>query len=375
MAGAPEFMAEAPPPAGARFAPGPVDKPRALGLHGPCRFAPPPRLNAPRRIPAPGPPPMDALSDLLNVVRFSGGLFLEARFRAPWCVSSQVRPADCGLAPGIGGAMVAFHFVLEGSMHVRLGKSQATTASPGSLILLPHNDPHVLGSDLQLPPMDAKPLIRKASEHDLAHIDFGGGDAVQNHFVCGYLWTAVRSHPLLLALPPLLVADVRSRPCAEWAQSSFRYAALEHAARRPGSQEILARLSELLFVEAVRGHIESLPGDSTGWLAALRDPALARALSALHSRPRHPWTTEGLAAEAGLSRSAFAERFSSTVGMPPMSYLTRWRMLLAGLRLRESADTIAQVAEAAGYESESTFSRAFTREMGMAPGAWRKAGA
>ena len=315
---------------------------------------------------------MDALSDLLNVVRFSGGLFLEARFRSPWCVSSQVQPMDCGMAPDAGGAMVAFHFVLEGRLQVRLGKGRAQTAGPGTLILLSHNDPHFLGSDMKLEPMDARPLIRKANDHELAHIDHGEGDEVRNHFVCGYLWTPVRAHPLLLALPPLLVADVRDRPCAEWAQTSFRYAALEHAARRPGSQEILARLSELLFVEAVRGHIENLPGNSTGWLAALRDPALARALSALHARPRHPWTTDGLAAEASLSRSAFADRFTSTVGMPPMSYLTRWRMVLAGQRLRETAETIAQIAETSGYESESTFSRAFTREMGVAPGAWRR---
>jgi len=125
----------------------------------------------------------------------------------------------------------------------------------------------------------------------------------------------------------------------------------------------------------VRGHIEELPGEATGWLAALRDPSLSRALSALHARPAHPWTAEELAKEACLSRSAFAERFTDTVGAPPMSYLTRWRMVLAGQRLRESTDTIAQVAAAVGYESEFTFSRAFRREMGCAPGIWRKGSA
>lgn len=130
----------------------------------------------------------------------------------------------------------------------------------------------------------------------------------------------------------------------------------------------------MLFVEAVRGHIEKLPATATGWLAALRDLSLSRALSALHTRPAHAWTAEELAKEACLSRSAFAEKFTDTVGLPPMSYLTRWRMLLAGQRLRESSDTIAQIAERVGYESESTFSRAFTREMGVAPGTWRKTG-
>ena len=315
---------------------------------------------------------MDALSDLLRVVRFSGGFFLESNFRAPWCLRAQISPADCG--PGIKaeGGLVAFHYVLDGRMQVRLGQEAPRTAGPGEIIVLSHNDPHLLGSDVNIPPMDARPLMRKAKENELARIDFGAGRDVRNRFVCGFLATTMRHHPLLAALPALLVADVRGRPCAEWAEASFRYAAQEHAARREGSQEILARLSEMLFVEAVRGHIAALPGDATGWLVALRDPSLSRALGALQLKPAHPWTAEELAREASLSRSAFAERFTGTVGLPPMSYLTRWRMLLAGQRLRESSDTIGQIAATVGYESESTFSRAFTREMGVAPGAWRR---
>jgi AraC-like DNA-binding protein len=317
---------------------------------------------------------MDALSDLLRVVSFSGGVFLEAKFRAPWCVTSHVLPEDCGPGVNHGHRLVGFHYVLDGSVQVRLGSEEPRTAGPGEMIVSARNDVHFMGSDVSLPPVESRKLIRKAEEHELPRIDFGDGREVKNHFVCGFLATAVREHPLLAALPPLLVANVRGRPCADWAESSFRYAAKEHAARRPGSQDILARLSELLFVEAVRGHIEQLPGNATGWLAALRDPALARALAALHARPAHPWTAETLGAEARLSRSAFAERFSNMVGLPPMSYLSRWRMLLAGRRLRESSDTIAQIAATVGYESESTFCRAFTREMGIAPGAWRKRG-
>jgi len=315
---------------------------------------------------------MDALSDLLRVVRFSGGLFLEAKYRAPWCVLSQVKAEDCG--PGIkpDGDMLAFHYVLEGRMRVRLGKEPPRSAGPGSLILVARNEPHLLGSDVSLPPLDGRKLIRRAEEQELGTIDFGTGRVVRNHFVCGFLSTAVTRHPLLVALPSLLVADLRGQPCAEWAETSFRYAAREHASRRPGSQDIVGRLSELLFVEAVRGHIDKLPANATGWLSALRDPSLSRTLAAMHARPAHAWTAGELAKDAGLSRSAFAERFTNALGVPPMSYLTRWRMLLAGQRLRESADTIAQVAEAVGYESEFTFSRAFTREMGVAPGAWRR---
>jgi AraC-like DNA-binding protein len=317
---------------------------------------------------------MDALSDLLRVVRFSGGVFLESNWRAPWCVRTQIVAQDCGPGVKADGGLVAFHYVLNGRVQVRVGSEQPRMAGPGAIILLSRNDPHLLGSDVAMPPMDARPLIRKAEEDVLAHSDFGTGRQVKSHFVCGFLATALRDHPLLTALPALLVADLRGRPCAEWAETSFRYAAREHAARRPGSQEILARLSEMLFVEAVRGYIDALPGNATGWLAALRDPSLSRALSALHLRPARAWTAEELAKEACLSRSAFAERFTNTVGLPPMSYLTRWRMLLAGQRLRESSDTLAQVAAAVGYESEFSFSRAFARETGVTPGVWRKSG-
>jgi AraC-like DNA-binding protein len=314
---------------------------------------------------------MDALSDLLRAVRFSGGVFLEANYRSPWCVRAHLSPADCGRGVTAEGGLVAFHYILDGRMQVQLGKEKPRTAGPGEIIVLSHNDAHLLGSDVTMTPMDARPLIRKAEEHELSRLDFGTG-RVRNRFVCGFLATTMRTHPLLAALPALLIADLRERPCAEWAETSFRYAAREHASRRPGSQEILARLSEMLFVEAVRGHIEALPGDATGWLAALRDPALSRALGALHLKPAHAWTSEDLAKEANLSRSAFAERFTATVGLPPMSYLTRWRMLLAGQRLRESSDTLAQIAGAVGYESEFTFSRAFRREMGISPGHWRR---
>jgi len=317
---------------------------------------------------------MDALSDLLRAMRFSGGFFLESSFREPWCVQSQITPQDCGAGVKADGSLVAFHYVLDGCMQVRMGSERPRKAGPGSVILLCRNDPHLLGSDVAMPPVDARPFMRKAEEDVVARLDFGTGEEIKSRFVCGFLVTALRDHPLLAALPALLVADLNGRPCAEWAATSFRYAAREHAARRPGSQDVLARLSEMLFFEAVRGYLDAIPGSATGWLAALRDPSLSRALSALHLRPASAWTAEELAKEACLSRSTFAERFTSTVGMPPMSYLTRWRMILAGQRLRESSDTLAQVAAAVGYESEFSFSRAFARETGVTPGAWRKSG-
>lgn len=315
---------------------------------------------------------MDALSDLMHVLRFTSGVFLDVTLRTPWCIRAQLTQNDCGPGVDASGGIVAFHFLLDGKLHLRLDQEAPRVCGPGDLILVPRNDPHWLGMDLTLPPLQAAREIRRAGEYEMPYLDFGDGPEVLNRFVCGFLTTGVRGHPVLEALPPLLVTNVRGRPSAEWVESSFRYAAREHAAHRPGSQDILGRLSELLFVEAVREHIERLPANATGWFAALRDPSLARAMSAMHGRPAHPWTAEDLAREACLSRSAFAEKFTATVSVPPMSYLTHWRMLLAGQRPRESSDTIAQIAATVGYESEFTFSRAFRREMGCAPGAWRK---
>ena len=314
---------------------------------------------------------MDALSDLLRVLRFTGGVFLDATFRMPWCVHSQVTQEDC--TPGTPGAsLVAFHYVLDGHVEISIGDAPPRACNAGDLIVVVRNDVHLFGSDLDLPPMRAESFIRQSSRDELASIDAGDGDTVVSRFVCGYLGTSVQNHPLLDALPDLLVANVRGRPCAEWVESSFRFAARTRVSHQPGAQDVLARLSELLFVEAVRGYIEHLPPEATDWLSALRDPPLARALSAMHARVAHPWTTEQLAEEALLSRSAFAERFARMLGVPPMTYLTRWRMLVAAQRLRESRASIGQIAAEVGYESESTFTRAFTREMGTTPGACRR---
>jgi AraC-like DNA-binding protein len=157
-----------------------------------------------------------------------------------------------------------------------------------------------------------------------------------------------------------------------WIESSFRFAAHQLAEGRIESPAVLAKLAELLFVEAVRRYVRSLPPEASGWLAGLRDPVVGRALALLHSRMTHRWTTEELAQEIGLSRSAFAERFTSLMGEPPMRYLANWRMQVAAQRLKSSYEPIARIAFEIGYESEAAFNRAFRRTFDMPPMAWRK---
>jgi len=205
-------------------------------------------------------------------------------------------------------------------------------------------------------------------------IDHGGGGD-QARFLCGFLsCDKALCRPLLEALPRLLRVPLGDGPAAAWLMSLARRGAQENTAPGPGSGTLLAKLAELLFVEAMRRYVEALPKQQTGWLAGLRDRYVGRALTMMHEQPAHDWTVDELADRVGLSRSALAQRFGDLLGQPPMQYLTRWRLVLAAAALRSGNRVIALVAEESGYESESAFNRAFKREFGMPPAAWRRQG-
>jgi AraC-like DNA-binding protein len=314
---------------------------------------------------------MDALSDLLRVVRLSGGVFLDAEFSAPWCIAARVGPEDCRMVMAEPARVIAVHYVVAGRLLLQVGGEPPIELRSGAIALLPRNDDHTLASHTGLPPVSGDHLIQAHSHGDLARIRYGGGGET-THIVCGFVGTEARHHPLIDALPPTLVLDLNGKPASEWVASSFRYAAGELAAVRAGSAIVLAKLSELLFVEAVRHYVETLPADRTGWLAGLRDPVVGRALALLHTQLAHGWTAEALAREVFLSRSAFADRFTAVIGVPPMKYLTTWRMQVAAQRLREGPRSVAQIAADVGYESEAAFARAFKREFSMSPAQWRK---
>ena len=191
--------------------------------------------------------------------------------------------------------------------------------------------------------------------------------------MCGFLAVdEVLSNPLLASLPRLFKVDVRNGSGSAWLESSLRFAAEEAAVSRAGGATVLAKLSELLFVEAVRRCIDTLPESDKSWLAGLRDRFVGRALSLLHTQPAHAWTVDELARNVGLSRSALAQRFSDFLGQPPMQYLARWRLQIAAQQLRDGEKSLADVAEHVGYDSEAAFNRAFKREFGMPPASWRR---
>jgi AraC-like DNA-binding protein len=270
--------------------------------------------------------------------------------------------------------LICYHYVVEGEVVVQVdgaGRGQARLGA-GEVVLLPHNHLHLLGSEITRSPVPAGEIIRPPGRSGLFSIVHGGGGSA-TRLVCGFLGCdGERDNPVLSSLPEMLILDVDEGGGAEWIRSTFQFAADEVAAGRPGSEVVLAKLSELLFVEAVRRYAETLPEGETGWLAGLRDPYVARALALFHGDVARAWTIEDLAREVGLSRSALADRFVHLLGMAPIQYLARWRMQVASQELRNTSASLAQIAEAVGYESEASFSRAFKKAFGTAPASWRR---
>jgi len=317
---------------------------------------------------------MDALSDVLRVIRLKGGVFLHAEFTAPWCILSRIGPEDCGSLLEGAEHLVLYHYVVEGRLAAQIPGEKPVEITAGEVVIFPHNHEHLLGSSLDLPPLLADELVRASPGAGLPAICHGGGGA-RTRIVCGFLGCdRIAGNPLVDSLPAVLRFDARHGSAAAWMRSSFEFAADEIAADRVGSDSVLAKLSELLFVEALRHYVEELPKQGAGWLTGLKDPFVSRALSLLHGHVARDWTVEDLARDVGLSRSALADRFTRLIGEPPMRYLARWRIQVAAQQLRNSDTPLARIAEQVGYDSEAAFNRAFKRSFGVPPATWRRNG-
>jgi AraC-like DNA-binding protein len=267
--------------------------------------------------------------------------------------------------------VIAYHYVIEGRMLVMLEGEPGSTleARAGETVLLPRNEPHVLASAPGLAPVSADDLVQPPQPGSLARIVHGGSGEL-TRIACGFLGNDRDSNPLIDSLPRLLKVDM-SRS-GDWIESSLRLALRRLAEGEVGTSTLMARLSELMFVEAVRSYAASLPAAQRGWVAGLRDPAIGRALALVHRDARQAWTAEALAREVALSRSAFTDRFTALVGVPPGRYATRWRLQVAKDKLRDPRRSIAQIAFDAGYDAAEAFNRAFKREFGLPPAAWRR---
>jgi AraC-like DNA-binding protein len=318
---------------------------------------------------------MDVLSDLLRAVRLSGAIFFELRFQAPWVGESPHSAAIAGSVMPEAEHVINFHAVLSGSCWAALvGSSEPDTRlNAGDIIIYPMGDANVLSS---APGMRADPNLALYHRPNDGHLPIvlhqNGGGMERCQLVCGYFGCDARPfNPLLDALPRMFHAQI-SAAGQSWLSNMVRVAAEETEIGSAGSETMLAKLAELMFVEVVRKHVDHLPEDARGWLSGLRERHVGHAMRLIHGQPARDWTVDALAHEVGLSRSVFADRFAHYVGVSPMHYLGSWRMQLAARRLELPGVSVAQVGAEVGYDSEAAFNRAFKKYVGVPPGVWRR---
>jgi len=332
----------------------------------------------------------DTLSDVLRSVRLRGAVFYYVSCEGDWVAEAPAsRDIAAAVMPGTDH-VIEYHVVTGGGCWAAIVGEQPRRLRPGDTILLPQGDPHVLSS---APGMRADPRPNAYFEmqhhdrpfrvhHDPSHRPKIAALGDDTHWppkgepattlVCGFIGCDVRPfNPLLAALPRFL--HLPANGAGGLSEQFAQLAVAESGDRRPGSEALLERLSEMMFVDAIRRHVDGLEGEARGWLAGLRDRFVGRALALIHERPGQDWSVEELGQRVGLSRSALYERFEALVGQPPMQYLTQWRMQVASRLLRDSRLTVAAVALEVGYESEAAFARAFKRAVGTPPAAWRRA--
>ena len=314
---------------------------------------------------------MDALSEVLRVVRLTGAIFLDGRFTAPWCyVSPRAFEALPYLEPN-AERVVIFHLITEGECFALLPGQEPVPLAPGDVALFPQGHAHRLCSAPGVPPPPPTPLDVLLARRPAELVHGGGGTLTT--LVCGYMACDTRLARMLFdGLPPLVKVSLRGSEAGAWLESSLRYALAEVRSPRPGGAGVLAKLAEVLFIEILRSHMNELGEGGRGWLAGMRDRVVGAALSAMHARPGEDWTLDSLARESATSRSVLAERFQRLVGVTPMQYLAQWRMQLAAQRLRQGNPTLLEVAHEVGYQTDTAFSRAFRREYGVPPATWRR---
>lgn len=315
----------------------------------------------------------DVLSDVLRAVHLTGAVYFDFELSDPWVAEA---PASCDIAAKVmPGAqrVIEYHVIARGSAWGNAIGEEPIRLREGDIIVFPQGDRHVLSSSPGMRAEPSMPVAPHASASLPWVYEMGGGGPERSRIVCGFLGCDDRPfNPLLSALPRTIHMSAGGPTSAAtgWLGALFSIAVKESGGARAGGENVLARVSELMFVEVIRRYVESLPASHAGWLSGLRDPVVGHALAAMHGEPAEAWTVERLARLVGLSRSVFAERFAEMVGQTPMQYLTLWRMQLASRMLIDGRQ-VGAVASAVGYESDAAFSRAFKKLVGQSPATWR----
>lgn len=305
-------------------------------------------------------PLSDPLGEVLHMLRLTGTLYCRATMSAPWGI----------VMPQLIDSMM-FVIITSGQCWLEID-GEMIHLRQGSMALMPHGNTYRL---LSAPDADAEPLFeipcdRISDRYEI--MTHGGGGEITRATSGVVQFDHVAGKRLIALLPRVLRIDTWEDDVGNWVQSTLALIAREASALRPGGETVITRLADILVIQAIRAWLDTAPEARQGWLAALRDPQLGRALAAIHRRPEQDWSVSDLAGEAGMSRSAFSARFTQTVGQSAMQYLAQWRLHLARARLVETDDPVGSVAGAAGYQSEAAFGRAFKQLFGMPPGAARR---
>jgi AraC-like DNA-binding protein len=304
---------------------------------------------------------MDVLNDILKSIKLGGGVYFRCEFSAPWGMDIQPTP------------VAEFHIVVRGTCWLRMAAmEEPIPLHGGDLVVFPHGDAHAL---LDSPDGVAKPaqeILEGQNLENYGPVTYGG-DGLPSTVLCGYFeFDRNNPHPLVRALPPLIHIRGADGMDFAWLQTAINFMIHETKNAKPGSEAVVSRLAEVLFVQMMRAHITQ-SGASSGILAAICDKQIGAALQLMHGAPEESWDLIRLSQKVGMSRSAFAMRFHQLVGQTPLQYLTFWRMQEARGLLRNSRLSTAGIAERVGYQSEASFSKVFKKIVGVGPGAFRKA--
>ena len=307
--------------------------------------------------------PVDPLGEALHFLRMSGVLYSRPELTAPWGLELPPLPDH-----------MMFHVVISGRCWLEVQGAEPSVLQAGDFVLVPRGDGHRLLSEPGVAAVNLFDLPRELVSERYEIFRHGGGGAPTT-IVCGVVrFDDPTAQQLVRLLPSIIRIEASSSPEMDWIQSTLRYMAAEARELRPGGETVITRLADILVIQAIRSWIAQDPAAQKGWLGALRDKQIGRAISLIHRNPDHPWTVASLASEVAMSRSAFAARFTELVGEPAMHYMASWRMHVALTWLKEDKVTLAELASRLGYQSEAAFSRAFKRFMGVSPGAVRRNG-
>ncbi|WP_340677042.1 AraC family transcriptional regulator [Paraglaciecola sp.] len=310
----------------------------------------------------PVPEHSDYLGEALHLLKLSGTFYCQSELSAPWGV--ELPPfADC----------LMIHIVTAGYFWLRVDGQAPMRIQQGNLVLMPQGRGHKMSSDeyQSTMPLFDIPVERISERYEIMR--HGNGGELCRSTCCVARFDHVAGQELIKHLPAVMVINTWEEEEGSWLQSTLRYMAREAQQLKPGGETVITHLADILIIQAIRAWINSAPQADSGWLAALRDKQIGHALATIHRNPQRDWSIEILANTVGMSRSGFSARFTELVGEPAMRYLTRWRMQVARLRLKNSSEPLIVLAESLGYQSEAAFSRAFKRVFGVSPGSVRKA--